>query len=86
MINHDTVRRSVISGGVRNLREFGYPTVDESTIFTDYIFAAFFDKMLEENLETLPVSSTTKMIRDVLTTLREEIKEKRSKTVDARDN
>lgn len=44
-----TVRESLINGGVRNLREFGYPSCDADNILTDYIYAKFFDRMLEEH-------------------------------------
>ena len=44
------VRGRLISAGVANLKEFGYPDVDAATILTDYVFSAFFLSMLEDNL------------------------------------
>ena len=46
---HDaSVRDKLIAAGVRNLKEFGYPSVDSKHILTDYVYSAFFLKMLEE--------------------------------------
>lgn len=44
------IRKRLIQAGVRNLKEFGYPTVTEETIMTDYVFRRFFISMLEENV------------------------------------
>jgi len=46
----EKVRQSLIKAGVKNLRVFGYSTVNEDNILVDPIFAAFFKKMLEDNL------------------------------------
>lgn len=45
-----TVRQKLIAAGVRNLREFGYPSVNETNILTDMIFRPFFVSMLRDNL------------------------------------
>ncbi len=44
------VRSKLIQAGVRNLREFGYPSVNKDNILTDDIFKAFFKSMLQDNL------------------------------------
>ena len=44
------MRDKLIANGVRNLKEFGYPAVTKENILTDYVFAAFFKSMLQENL------------------------------------
>lgn len=43
------VRDHLISEGVRNLREFGYPNCTNDNILTDMIYSRFFDRMLEEH-------------------------------------
>lgn len=43
------LRKQLISAGVKNLREFGYQTCNETNILTDYIFKKFFLSMLKEN-------------------------------------
>lgn len=45
-----TPREKLIAAGVRNLKEFGYPSVTPKNILTDYIFRRFFKSMLEDNL------------------------------------
>jgi len=44
-----TTREMLLSAGVRNLKEFGYPDVSTTNILTDEIYSRFFAKMLEEN-------------------------------------
>ena len=43
-------RDKIISAGVANLKEFGYPNVNAENILTDLIYSAFFKTMLEGNL------------------------------------
>ena len=43
------IRRRLLIAGVRNLQEYGYPSVTVDNILTDYVFAAFFKSMLEDN-------------------------------------
>jgi hypothetical protein len=43
------MRDKLIAAGVKNLKEFGYPTCDSKNILTDQIFKAFFTQMLKEN-------------------------------------
>jgi hypothetical protein len=44
------IRASLIKAGVRNLKEFGYPMVNEKNILTDDVFKRFFVSMLRDNL------------------------------------
>ncbi len=41
-------RESLIAAGVRNLKEFGYPSVNTENILTDMVFSKFFASMLED--------------------------------------
>lgn len=50
MITKKPVRDILISAGVRNLREFGYPSVNSTNILTDMVFKPFFVSMLKDNL------------------------------------
>lgn len=43
------MRQQLMEAGVKNLREFGYPTVAKANITTERVFAVFFRGMLEEN-------------------------------------
>jgi len=44
------IRSKLVSAGVKNLREFGYPHCDDKNILTDEIYKAFFVSMLRDNL------------------------------------
>jgi hypothetical protein len=44
------MRTTLIKAGVRNLKEFGYPMVNETNILTDDVFKRFFVSMLRDNL------------------------------------
>lgn len=43
------VDRHLLTAGVKNLKEFGYPAVNVDNITSDYLFAMFFKRMLEDN-------------------------------------
>ena len=43
-------REQLIAAGVRNLKEFGYPSCNEQNILTDYVYSSFFKSMLTDNL------------------------------------
>ena len=45
------IREGLIKAGVKNLKEFGYPSVDEKNILTDEIYSRFFQGMLEDTIE-----------------------------------
>jgi len=42
------LQKRLIAGGVRNLKQFGYPGVTEENILTDEVYSAFFRPMLED--------------------------------------
>ncbi len=44
------IRKILVEAGVKNLKEYGYPNISPETILTDYVFAAFFRSMLEDNI------------------------------------
>lgn len=41
------IREKLIQAGIRNLKEFGYPSVNKDNILTDMIYSRMFDRMLE---------------------------------------
>jgi hypothetical protein len=43
------IRTALIAAGVRNLKEFGYPSVNPSNILDDIIYSRFFESMLDDN-------------------------------------
>ena len=43
------IRGKLISAGVGNLKEYGYPSVNAENILTDEIYKAFFVSMLKDN-------------------------------------
>lgn len=45
----EKIKQHLIKAGVKNLKEFGYPYVNEENILTDEVYYAFFKEMLEEN-------------------------------------
>ena len=50
MNKDDMIRDKLLSAGVKNLKEFGYPEVTKENILTDSIYSRFFKSMLEDNL------------------------------------
>ena len=46
-----TLEQQLLESGVKNLKEFGYPTVTIENILTDDVFKLFFKSMLEETKE-----------------------------------
>jgi replicative DNA helicase len=48
-MDSDAIRAHLISAGVKNLRQYGYPKVNADNILTDRIYSAFFKVMLEDN-------------------------------------
>lgn len=44
-----SIDEKLITAGVRNLREFGYPHCNSENIFTDEIYRTFFVSMLKDN-------------------------------------
>ncbi len=54
------MRDRLVKAGIKHLREFGYPSVDETNILTDYVFRKFFKKMLEGTIEAAGNASICK--------------------------
>jgi hypothetical protein len=44
------MKMKLIAAGIKNLKTFGYPDVNEKNILTDQIYSALFLSMLKENL------------------------------------
>jgi hypothetical protein len=42
------MEKKLVRNGINNLKEFGYPHVNESNIFTDIVYSQFFLSMLRE--------------------------------------
>jgi len=47
----DEIKQKLLEAGVKNLKEFGYPSVDTENILTDMIYSGFFKGMLEDTIE-----------------------------------
>lgn len=62
------MRQKIIKQGVKNLREYGYPSCNEENILTDMIYSKFFLIILRDNLESAPDSA-----KDVIAELIKEI-------------
>ena len=43
------IRSGLLTAGVANLREFGYPHCTDESILTDPVYSAFFKSMLDDN-------------------------------------
>lgn len=48
-VNPKQIRDHLISAGVKNLKEFGYPECTSVNILTDEVYVSFFVAMLVEN-------------------------------------
>jgi hypothetical protein len=46
----NNIRNKLLNAGVKNLKEFGYPSVNVYNILTDTIYRVFFKGMLKESL------------------------------------
>jgi hypothetical protein len=46
----EEIKKHLISAGVKNLKEFGYPDVNAENILTDLIYSQFFAEMLNSNI------------------------------------
>ena len=64
------IRTKLLEAGVKNLKEFGYPDVTTANILTEYIYAKFFERMLDDNL-----GKSTKQVDSVITALKNEVAE-----------
>ena len=47
------MKNRLIKNGVKALRDYGYPLVDERNILTDRVYAAFFLQMLFDTKDSL---------------------------------
>lgn len=65
---NETIRDKLIKAGVRNLKQFGYPTVNAENILTDDVYKAFFRRMLENDAE-MHDGATLKAIRKLVAEL-----------------
>ena len=43
------IEEKLIVAGIKNLKEFGYPSVTKDNILTDEVYKEFFKSMLNEN-------------------------------------
>lgn len=59
------IRKSLIAAGVKNLKKFGYPGVNETNILTDYLYKKFFLSMLKENLGLGFDKEVNQLIEDI---------------------
>lgn len=48
------MRNRIINAGVRQLRDFGYPSCNAANIMTDTVFKEFFKTMLEGTFADAP--------------------------------
>lgn len=48
-MNDIQIKNHLLKAGVKNLKEFGYPSVDPSNILTDIVYKEFFKSMLLDN-------------------------------------
>jgi hypothetical protein len=46
---YSKAKEMIINNGIKNLKEFGYPSVNNENIFTDAIYSQMFKRMLEKN-------------------------------------
>lgn len=48
-MTNEKIREHLLSAGVKNLNDFGYPKVNTDNIMTDIVYGGFFKSMLEDN-------------------------------------
>jgi len=60
------MEKKLIEAGIRNLKEFGYPSVTEENILTDDIYKAFFERMLVGTKEDAKNNPEIRMACDKL--------------------
>lgn len=65
-----TIRLHLLRQGVKNLKAFGYPQVNEENILKDRIYSAFFKEMLKDNVGQ--VAAADLVISDLLAELSKE--------------
>lgn len=73
LLTPEVVRKSLLKAGVKNLKEYGYPSVNDTNILVDKIYKGFFLSMLNENLGQVP-GQAGKMIDAEIKKLQAEVK------------
>ena len=48
-MTNEQIKDKLLTAGVSNLKQFGYPEVNKENILTDVIYAGFFKSMLNDN-------------------------------------
>ena len=48
-MTNEQIKDKLLTAGVGNLKQFGYPEVNKENILTDMIYAGFFKSMLNDN-------------------------------------
>lgn len=64
----EQIKEHLLKAGVKNLKDFGYPSVNKENIITDIIYSDFFKEMLEQNK-----GQSTSLVDDVIDELLLEI-------------
>jgi hypothetical protein len=82
-MTNEEIKNHLIQAGIKNLKEFGYPDVNEKNILTDEIYSNFFASMLIENKD---VKIITNQIISVIDELLNEIKTKKVKTLKTKES
>ncbi len=70
----DDLRKTLLASGVRNLKQFGYPTVTPENIMTDMIYRTFFKSMLEETRDA-KIVKTSRNAKTILPVVNEMLAE-----------
>ena len=60
----EEIKKKLLKAGVKNLKEFRYPSVNEENILTDIVYGGFFKSMLKENKGHAP--SVDEVIEELL--------------------
>ncbi len=68
-MNKAQIKEKLIQAGIRNLKEFGYPSVTPENIFTDIIYSGMFKSMLNDNKD-----KSTSLVDDCIDELLSQIK------------
>lgn len=63
-MTNEKIKSHLITAGVANLIEFGYPYANKENILTDLVYGAFFKSMLENN-----IGKSTKQVDAVINEL-----------------
>lgn len=65
------IREHLITAGIKNLKDYGYPNVNKNNIISELIYSSFFLAMLNDNL-----GKSTKKVDGVINELITEITDK----------